>query len=269
MPYLKSRVLERMRKGLTVIGPPFCMFAMARVAEVVGSCGFDLLWVDMEHRPIDWDDVYDIGIGARAAGVDVITRVCKQGYTAPMKALEAGAHGVMIPHVMDADEARQWARWSKYPPIGNRGVDVAGPDADWARGIHDKESLEAYMNHVNKETFLCIQVEEPTIVECLDEVAAIDGVDLLFVGPADLSVSYGIPFDFEHPKMQRVFDLTAEAAAKHGKFWGIPMMNEKQLAANYARGARMFFTGYDAQDAAIEGLTNFYNNFRSVIGDEA
>ena len=267
MAFLKSRVLERMRQGLSAIGPPFAMFSTPRVAEVMGQCGVDFLWVDMEHRPIDWKDVYDAGIGARAAGVDVVTRLVKTGYTAPMKALEAGAHGVMVPHVMDADEARQWARWSKYPPIGNRGVDVAGPDANFARGIESRADLEAYMEHVNRETFLCIQIEEPTLVECIDEVAAIDGVDVLFIGPADLSVSYGIPFDWEHPKMQRVFDLTAEAAARHGKFWGLPKMSEKQLKENYERGARIFITGYDEQDALIEGMTAFTREFRAAIGE--
>ena len=267
MAFLESRVLGRMRAGLAAIGPPYAMFSTPRIAEVIGLCGMDFLWVDMEHRPIGWGDVYDAGIGARASGVDMVTRLVKNGYTAPMKALEAGSQGVMVPHVMDAEEARQWARWSKFPPIGNRGVDIAGPDADFARGMESHEDLEAYMAHVNKETFLCIQVEEPTIVECIDEVAAIDGVDVLFIGPADLSVSYGIPFDWKNPRMQRAFDLTAEAAAKHGKFWGLPFMNDERAKENYARGARIFITGYDEQDAVIEGMTNFAKNFRTVIGE--
>ena len=76
----KSRVLARLRKGLAAVGPPFAMFAMARVAEVVGNCGYDFIWVDMEHRPIGWRELYDTGIGARAAGVDMVTRVIKTGY---------------------------------------------------------------------------------------------------------------------------------------------------------------------------------------------
>ncbi|MFH0965299.1 MAG: aldolase/citrate lyase family protein [Planctomycetota bacterium] len=261
--FRKSRVLERLRRGQAAVGPPFAMFAMARVAEVIGRCGYDLLWVDMEHRPLDWPLVYDIGIGARASDVDMIIRVVKTGYDAPMKALEAGAHGVMIPHCMSAEEAQRWARWAKYPPLGNRGFDMTGPDADF--GAIDKYE---YITSVNAETFLCVQIEDPCAVDCVDQIAAVQGVDLLFIGPADLSITYGIPFQWEHKLIQDAIERTAAAAKKHGKYWGIPFINPELAKRNYARGARLFFTGYDEQDAIVEVMRKVYVDFRTTVGEK-
>ena len=263
----RSRILTRLRKGLSAVGPPFGMYPLPSVVEGIALGGNDFVWVDMEHRPIDWAEVHNIGIGCRAGGIDMIVRTVNTGYTAPMKALESGASGVMIPHVRTADEARQWAQWSKYHPRGKRGFDVAGVDADFGLVSESRQKILAYMDSVNRETFCCIMVEEAELVESLDEVAAIDGVDCFCVGPMDLSLSYGVPLECDHPLVLGAIDKTSAAARKHGKFWGIPMLSAVKVKANHEKGARLFFTGIDEQDFVIEGMTRVCRELREAIGE--
>src|SRR6185312_13940772 len=134
-----------------------------------------------------------------------------------MRALEFGANGIMVPHCLSVAEARQWVEWVRFPPLGRRGFDGAGADADYALG----DAIE-YLAKANDEVFLALQVEDRECVECVDEIAALPGVDLLFVGPGDLSISYGVPFQFDHPLVLKAIDKVAEAAERAGKWWGIP-----------------------------------------------
>ena len=257
---IKSNVLDRLRKGLPVVGPVFGMFPLARTAEVIGRCGYDFLWADLESRPVDWAEVYDIGIGCRAAGIDFVLRLAKVGYTEVKKALQFGAAGIMVPEVKSLEEARQYARWSKYHPRGERGFDNAGPDADF--GLVD--SIE-YMAHANRETFCCIWMEDVSLVECIDEVAAIDGVDALVVGPSDLSLSYGVPLQKDHPLVVKAIEKMAAAAKRHGKFWGVPFGSFDHVREYYDLGARLFFLGIDEQDLVIEGMMRNLKRFQECI----
>ena len=257
---IESRVLSRLREGRTVVGPVFGMFPLARVAEVIGRCGYDFLWADLESRPVDWEAFYDIGIGCRAAGVDFLVRLAKLGYTEVKKALQFGATGIMVPEVKSVEEARQYARWAKYFPRGERGFDNCGPDADF--GLAD--TLQ-YMEHANRETFCCIWMEDARLVECIDEVAAIDGVDMLVVGPADLSLSYGVPLQKEHPLVVKAIEKMAAAASKHGKFWGAPFGNFAHVKEYHDLGARAFFCGIDEQDLVLEGMLRNFKKFHECI----
>src|SRR5947209_7784818 len=129
---VKSRVLKKLRAGecVKVIG-------QSRVkdpwfSECIGKLGFDAIWFDMEHRAFGYDVIDPISLACRANGIDLMVRVLKEGYMSPMRALEFGANGLMVPHCRSAAEARQWVEWVRFPPIGKRGIDAAGADAEYA-----------------------------------------------------------------------------------------------------------------------------------------
>jgi 4-hydroxy-2-oxoheptanedioate aldolase len=235
-----SRVLKKLRAGDFVRVAGVSRVADPWLAELIGRIGYDLIWFDMEHRAFDYSAIDPISLACRATGIDVMVRVLKTGYTAPMRALEFGASGIMVPHCMDAAEARQWVEWTRFPPLGKRGFDGAGADADYmlCDPIH-------YMEHANRETFLVVQIEDREAVDRADEIAAVEGVDLLFVGPGDLSISYGVPFQMDHPLMQRAIDKVANATAKAGKWWGMPTGNPDGAQALLDRGARLVTCGGD------------------------
>ncbi len=245
---VKSRTLNKLRAGEFVRVAGMSRLSDPWLAEVIGRTGYDVIWFDMEHRAFPYSVIDPISLACRATNIDLMVRVLKTGYTAPMRALEFGANGLMIPHIRSAEEARQWVEWTRFPPLGKRGFDGAGSDADYGFA----NPLE-YMKHANEETFLMLQIEDKEAVDSIEEIAAVEGVDLLFVGPGDLTLSYGVPMQTGHPLIQKAIDRVAEATAKHGKWWGIPTGSPESAQSMLDRGARFITCGGD-HGALINGL---------------
>ena len=151
--------------------------------------------------------------------------------------LEDGAAGLMMPFVSTADEARSLVESTKFPPLGERGVDAAGLDADFAM-----PDPVAYAADANQETFLVVQIETPEAVENVEEIASVEGVDGLFVGPGDLGVrrhhASGINLSIEDVETK-----VAEVAARHGKAWGRPSGDFETLERLAQKGAQLLAYG--------------------------
>jgi 4-hydroxy-2-oxoheptanedioate aldolase len=243
-----SRVLRKLRGGDIVRVAGMSRLSDPWLAQVIGWTGYDVIWFDMEHRAFGYDVIDPLSLACRHTGIDLMVRILKTGYTAPMRALEFGANGLMVPHCRSVEEARQWVEWTKFPPFGKRGFDGAGADADYLFA----DSLE-YIKHANQETFLVLQIEDREAVDCVDEIAAVEGVDLLFIGTGDLSMSYGVPLQGDHPLMQKAIDRVAEATAKHGKWWGMPSGSPEAAQKLIDRGARFITCGGD-HGSLVNGL---------------
>jgi 4-hydroxy-2-oxoheptanedioate aldolase len=252
---IKSRVLQKLRGGDFVRAASISRVTDPWLAEVVGKLGFDAIWLDMEHRPFGYDIISPISLACRATGMDLMVRVLKTGYSSPMRVLESGANGIMVPHCRSAEEARQWVEWTRFPPLGRRGFDGAGADAD-----HILADPLEHLTHANREVFLVLQIEDVEAVECVEQIAGVEGVDLLFVGPADLSLSLGVPLQFQHPKMQAAIDRVASATARAGKWWGIPTGTLQAAQSALDRGARMVTCGSDHL-FLVQGFQNVFREF--------
>jgi 4-hydroxy-2-oxoheptanedioate aldolase len=227
-------------------------------AELAGKLGFDVVWFDMEHRAHSYEVIDRVSVACRASGVDLMVRIRNTGYTSAMRALEFGANGIMVPHCRTAADARQSVAWTKFPPLGTRGFDGAGADADYGLA----KPLE-YIAHANRETFLMVQIEDREAVEYVEQIAAVEGVDGLFLGPADLSISYGVPLQQEHSDVQRALDRVANATAKAGKWWGTVTRTPEAAQREVDRGARMV-TCADDHFLLVHGLQNAGKNFAGV-----
>lgn len=255
---IKSRVRAKLDGGdfVRVIG--LNRVVEPWIAEVAGRLGFDLIWFDMEHRSHGYEVIDRLSLACRATGIDLMVRIRKTGYTSIMRALEFGAHGVMIPHCLDAHEARQWVHWTKFPPEGRRGFDGAGADASYT--LCDPLP---YLSESNRETFLVVQIEDRQAIDCVETIAAVPGLDGLFVGPADLSISYGVPFQRSHKVMQQAFDKVANAAAKAGKWWGTVTDTPEMAQLELNRGARLI-TCADDHFLLVQGLQRAYREFENL-----
>ena len=228
------------------------------LAEVAGKLGFDVIWFDMEHRAHGYEVIDRMSVACRATGVDLMVRIRKTGYTSAMRALEFGANGIMVPHCCTAEEAQQWVNWTRFPPQGKRGFDGAGADGDYALN----DPLE-YLKGRNAETFLALQIEDREAVDRVDEIAAVEGVDLLFVGPADLSISYGLPMQRQHALVQQALDKVAHAAQKAGKWWGTVTDTPELAQLELDRGARMV-TCADDHFLLVHGMQDAYRQFKDI-----
>jgi len=254
----KSRVLQKLRAGEYVVTAGINRVAEPWLTEVIGHIGYDVIWFDMEHRAFGYNQIDPVALACRATGIDLMVRVLKTGYTSPMRALEFGANGILVPHCMSVAEARQWVDWVRYPPLGRRGFDGAGADADYA--LSDPKE---YFERANHEVFLALQVEDRECVDCVEEIAAVPGVDLLFVGPGDLSISYGVPFEFDHPLLQAAIDRVSAAARNAGIWWGIPTGSPEQAQQYIDRGARLVTAGND-HALLLRGFQNAYAGFKNL-----
>ncbi|MEW5979559.1 MAG: aldolase/citrate lyase family protein [Acidobacteriota bacterium] len=252
---INSRVLQKLRNGEFVRVAGVSRITEPWLTEAVGKMGFDVVWLDMEHRPWGYDSIDPMSLACRATGIDLMVRILKTGYTSPMRALECGANGIMVPHCCSVDEAREWVSWSKFPPLGRRGFDGVGADADYMLA-----SPLDHLKHANEETFLALQIEDREAVECVEEIVAVEGVDLVFVGPADLTISYDVPFQLDHPTIQKALDRVAAATAKMGKWWGMATGSPEAAQKALDRGARMVTCGAD-HVLLVEGFRNAFRNF--------
>lgn len=254
----KSRVLNKLRAGEYVLAGAIGRVSEPWLTEVVGSIGYDVLWYDLEHRSFSEQTIEPVSLACRATDMDLMVRVRKGTYDSPMRALEFGANGLMVPHVKSAEEARQWVAWSKFPPLGIRGIDGAGSDAD-----HGLANPHEYLRHANEETFLALQIEDREAVECVEEIAAVPGVDILFVGPGDLSLSYGVPLQFGHPLIVEAMQRVNAATKAAGNWWGTTSGTPEAAQTALDRGARMVVGGVD-HVFLVEGFKRAHAEYRKI-----
>lgn len=254
----KSRVLRKLREGSFVKVAGLSRVTDPWLVEVIGRIGYDVVWFDMEHRAFGFDKIDPISLACRISGIDLMVRIRKTGYDSPMRALEFGANGLMIPHCRSAAEARQWVEWVRFPPVGKRGLDGVGADSEF--GFAD---MHEYLKHANEQVFLALQVEDKEAVEAIDEIVAVEGFDLIFVGPGDLSLSYGVPLQFDHPLLQKATERVAEATRKAGKSWGTTTGTPEAAQRALDMGAQMVTVGGD-HFALVNGLKTSFKQFSGI-----
>lgn len=236
-----SKVLNRLRADKPVLMCSVNMGINTMGVEMAGKIGFQAVWLDMEHRSYTWREMETLIMAARLGGADAMVRIRKQeGYATFLRPLQEGASGIMVPHVRSAEEAARWVEFGKYGPTGRRGLENVMRDADL--GLTDTAT---YVEHALRETFLVIQIEDIEAVEAVDEIAAVPGYEILFVGPSDLSNGYGVIGQLRHPKVMAAIEKVAEAAARHGKWWGLPVTDAEEAAEFAEMGGRFFNIGGD------------------------
>lgn len=216
-----SRTRQKLNAGETAFCAKAC-YSDPELVELMASSGLDAIWICLEHKQIAPDTLYAMIQACRLGGADALIRVKPSNYTGVLPLLEAGARGIMLPRVRHPDEVREVAASMKYPPHGTRGFDGVHAEANFGR-ISDTE----YIAEANRENFLVVQIEEPEVVPYIDEIAAMPGVDILFVGPSDLSLALGKFRQTEDPEMVGIIQDVAAACARHGKVAAIPCTPEQ------------------------------------------
>jgi len=206
------------------------------MAKFTVNTGVDFLWVDLEHRPYETDAVRWIPIICRGKGCACVIRVAGLDPQLIKKALDIGANCVMIPQVNTADEARRAVQYAKYPPHGSRGVSPLWTffmDVSW----------DDYLPAANDETCVIVQIETPEGMRNLEEIASVEGVDVVFAGPMDLSASLGHIGQTNHPDVQRFLADFPRRVAARGKIAGITFGEYDACQKAYEQGYRFIAFG--------------------------
>jgi 4-hydroxy-2-oxoheptanedioate aldolase len=235
----KSVVKAKLRAGSPVLLTS-CALTDPAPFELTSLMGFDGIWVDMEHASKSLETVSTLVRAARAGQSDVMVRPANGEFMRISRLLEAGAQGIMYPRCRDAAEAADVVRWAKFAPLGTRGFDGSNPDQPYL-----SMDVPEYIRQANEETFVVVQIEDEEAIEAAAEIAAVEGVDVLFFGPGDYSILSGFPGQFDHPQLNRAMHRIAEAAREAGKHWGMPVADTERARAALDMGATFLASGVD------------------------
>ena len=215
-------------------------FGDAQVFEMTSLMGWDGIWLDVEHRSHSLESVANFARAARVGSSDIMIRPAKGEFMRMGRILEIGATGIMYPRCDNAEEAKQVIRWSKFAPLGERGIDSGNPDNPFCM-----MPLAEYVKAANEQTFVVVQIEDPKSLVHAEAMAAVEGVDVLFLGPGDFSILAGIPGQFDHPKIKDAMKQVAAAAKKAGKHWGMPIFSVEHAKEVLELGGRFLCHGAD------------------------
>ncbi len=207
------------------------------IVEICGAVGLDFVILDTEHTPVGWERLSAMCLGALYSGTFPLIRVgtIQQGLVT--RALDAGARGVVFPQVQSADEATVASRACRYPPEGTRGA-AGSRNMGWGVTM----TLADYIPGANDGVVCVIQIETRAGVDEAMAIAAVPGVDCLFVGLSDLSVDLGRPAEYAHPEVDAALDAVISAGREHGVTVGIPIADMSRVDEYRRRGVSLFAT---------------------------
>jgi len=200
--------------------------------ELASLMGFDGLWLDLEHHSFSLETAETLMRAARVGQSDIVARPAKGEFMRLGRLLEAGAQGIMYPRCDNAAEAAEVVKWAKFPPLGKRGCDGGNADMPYCT-----MPLKQYLRKANEQTFIVIQIEDEDALEHVEEIAAVDGVDVLMLGPGDFSVLGGFAGELDDPRIERAAERIAAAAQRAGKHWGRPLLSPDEAPHYLSLGA--------------------------------
>lgn len=256
METIKERLAAGKEVNIFAIGA----IPSPKIIEIVAmSGGYHGVWIDEEHAALTQEQIELLALACRSVGLDSYVRLAPVHYAAMMRPMEAGVGGVMAAQVRSVEEVRQVVTWAKFPPLGQRGINVSNYEGDYGT-----RSLAKHIEIVGRDRWLSVQIETLEALEQVEEIAAVEGVDHLFVGPADLSVALGVPGEFLHAKCLSALERVGRSVKKVGKSWGILARGAEHAARCRELGCQLFAFGTDLA-IAHQGLRAFRETYRDFF----
>lgn len=212
---MKNAILEKFRRGEPSLGIISHLLS-APAIEVLAYTGMDYVLIDLEHSPIGAEHAAQLVGVAQGAGLAPLVRVDGIERSPILKMLDAGAAGLVVPQLETVEQARKLVSYAKFPPLGNRGY-CPTRDGGWGSGSCYERGMDGYMAEANASTLLIPQCETAGCLEHIEEIAAVEGVDGIFIGPFDLSIALGIPGQFGDPLLTEGIERVRRACAAAGK----------------------------------------------------
>jgi 2-dehydro-3-deoxyglucarate aldolase/4-hydroxy-2-oxoheptanedioate aldolase len=250
---MKPNAVKRaLQAGGTALGTFVFEFSSTGMAQIVSAAGADFVLFDMEHSGWGMETIRTLLATSKAASAVPVVRVPATDYQFIARVLDVGARGIMVPMVEDAAQAERLVRAAKYPPEGRRGSAFGVAHDDYVLG-----DVPATMKQCNDEVLLIAQIETESGLENVDAIAAVPGIDVLWVGLFDLTNFLGIPQQWDHPRVTEAIRKTVEAANRHKKTAAVLVFSVAEGKQRLAEGFRCLAYGGDIglyQQALAQGL---------------
>ena len=240
--FVENPIKRKLAAGELVLCMGLRQARTVDIAMIAAACGFDSVYVDMEHSPISLETTSHICAGAIGLGVAPLVRVPSHEQHHATGALDGGALGVIVPHVNNRAEAEALVRACRFPPQGHRSVMGTGPALSY-RAM----PLAEINRWLNEQTLLIVMLETPEGIANAGDIAAVPGIDVLLIGSNDLCTELGIPGQLRHPRLRDAFEKTAAACKAHGKVLGVGgIRGDLELQSDLVKmGARFIIAGSD------------------------
>jgi 4-hydroxy-2-oxoheptanedioate aldolase len=236
---MRNNLKRRLLAGESALGT-FLDISSPVVVEIAAAAGFDFVVVDTEHGPLTIENAEAIVRAAEAAGIGAVVRVRENDPPQIMRALDIGATGVQIPLISTGEDAERAAKSAKYAPLGMRGLHPA------TRAVRfGKEATPGFTDRLNEETMVVIHIEGIEGVRNIDAILAVPHIDVIFIGPYDLSCSLGVPGQADHPQVKEAIRTVVEKANAAGKIVGFYYSDAARAKEARAMGIRYITVGID------------------------
>jgi 2-keto-3-deoxy-L-rhamnonate aldolase RhmA len=239
-----NQTRERLAKGETVYGCGLQCYRSAEIPRAFAAAGFDYVFIDMEHGSYDLETVHEMIISSNGAGITPIVRVGELLYSLVARLLDSGAQGIILPRVEDPKVLEEALAWMRFPPVGKRGYGV-----NTTMIGYESRNFTEIIEHQNRNTLAVVQFETRTAMERADDLLSLKGMDIAMVGPADLSISLGVPGQFDHPLVVSTIDQLIEKCHRHGVVPGIQTRSLAMSKTWVERGMR--FVGTAAEHVLL------------------
>ena len=236
---LAKRLRKHISGGDFAFGTFVVEIRSPAVAQFLTKAGFHFMLIDNEHGYWDPSDIAHQLDAAKRWQICPMIRVSGPERGEIMRALDAGAEAVMIPMVRSVQDLKLCVDYSKYPPIGQRGIHFARPHSNFT----SPADAGSFMRESNEKLLTIVQIETVEAVESLDELAAVPGIDALYVGPGDLSVAMGVPGQADHPKVMSAVEKLVDVCRKNGKLAGCHSTSPSMLGELQKRGVQFSALG--------------------------
>ena len=238
---IRNPLKEKLAAGKVVAMLTIRVFGSIEIATIAKACGFDVISIDLQHSSLSIASTSQLAMAALSLGITPIVRVPTYGPEYAGRVLDGGAMGVLAPDVNNVADAKKIVALCKFPPLGERSIGGPLPHLHY-RGFPQTETFEV----MNEATAVLTQIESPAAVDRAEELAAVEGVDLLMVGTNDLCAGYGVPGQHGHESIRKAYARVIAACNKHGKHVGVGGISDRKLIAEYiGMGARLVATGTD------------------------
>jgi len=239
---LRNPVKDKLARGEVVSSMTVRLSRSVEIARIAKTAGFDMLYIDLEHSPLTMDAAAQICLACLDVGLMPAVRVPANTPDYISRILDAGALGVIAPHVRSASEAREVVKAAKLPPEGERSNTGAFPHL-----LYRSFSTEETARAINDATMVIVQFESAEALAKADEIIAIEGVDMVLVGLNDMLGDMGLAGQYDHLKVREIYQTVIDACRRHGKHCGVGgLASRPDLMAEYVRlGARYVSTGTD------------------------
>jgi 2-keto-3-deoxy-L-rhamnonate aldolase RhmA len=240
-PVLRNAARERLAAGDLALGVGIRQSRTVDIAAIMKACGYDWLFLDLEHNSMDLDTAVQISVTALGVGIAPIVRVPAGQFWLATRVLDGGALGIVMPHVDTPEEAREIADRMRYPPQGHRSVAGGLPHFGYV-----PVSIGAACTAINAATLIVVMLETPQAIANAPAIAAVPGIDSLLIGTSDLSMELGIPGQLGDERIVGAYRAVVEACNAHGKFAGIGGVYDENLMRRYiGMGVRLVLGGAD------------------------